>query len=240
MGWIYKITNKVNGKAYIGKTELQNPYDRWKEHKHDYQRRKIEKRPLYSAMNKYGVDNFEFNVIGEYNDGQELCSKEREYIEKYRTYVGFGDCNGYNATLGGDGKSYIQLDEEEVIKTHMENGYISGVTAKIYHVDPWTIRKILQKHNIKWLSYQEITALKFKARYGGLVQIDNKNKCIVNIYTCPYEAVEKNPRFKHSTLKDAYSMGRENHNAYGFLWYRLSDLPDIYKDLLDKYYADLQ
>lgn len=32
MAYIYKITNKLNGKSYIGKTELNNPIDRYKEH----------------------------------------------------------------------------------------------------------------------------------------------------------------------------------------------------------------
>lgn len=45
MGFIYKITNDVNGKVYIGKT-LNTVESRWKEHCHDKDRRNMENRPL--------------------------------------------------------------------------------------------------------------------------------------------------------------------------------------------------
>lgn len=156
MGYIYKVTNNINGKMYIGKTEDINPIDRWDCHLRDYRKNRCEKRPFYNALNKYGVDNFTFEVIDSCDDSNDLCNKEKYYIEKYRTYVGFDDCNGYNATLGGDGKSYLQLDENDVVKAHIENDYIAGHTAKIFNVDPGTIKKILTKHNIKWLSAKEI------------------------------------------------------------------------------------
>ena len=54
---------------YIGKTEHINPHDRWKEHIRDRKRRRCERRPLYSAMNKYGVENFSFEVIDSADDG---------------------------------------------------------------------------------------------------------------------------------------------------------------------------
>ena len=45
MAYIYLITNKINGKQYVGKTE--NTIDeRWREHCNDYQREHCEKRPL--------------------------------------------------------------------------------------------------------------------------------------------------------------------------------------------------
>ena len=75
MGYIYKITNDVNGKMYIGKTEYVNPEKGWKEHLKDYKRRKNEKRPLYAAMKKYGEEHFYFEII-EKSDNTE----ERENI----------------------------------------------------------------------------------------------------------------------------------------------------------------
>ena len=58
-------------------------------------------------MNKYGVEHFHFSVIEETDDA---CEREMYWIEKLRTYVGYSDCNGYNATLGGEGKCYLNLD----------------------------------------------------------------------------------------------------------------------------------
>ena len=98
MGFIYTITNKINGKQYVGKTSLSDPKERWKEHLHDYKREQYKKRPLYSAMNKYGVENFIFEVIEECENTEE---REKFWIKELNTY----GSTGYNATLGGDGKA---------------------------------------------------------------------------------------------------------------------------------------
>ena len=62
MAYIYKITNMVNGKSYIGKTE-RSIQERFREHKKLRNNRKHEKRPLYTAMNKYGVKNFKLELL---------------------------------------------------------------------------------------------------------------------------------------------------------------------------------
>lgn len=61
----------------------------------------MEHRPLYSAFKKYGIQFFKIELIEEVSDDL-LCEREQFYIQQYRSYVGFDDCNGYNATLGGD------------------------------------------------------------------------------------------------------------------------------------------
>lgn len=66
MGYIYKITNDINNKIYIGLTNLQNPVDRWKKHLQDYKKATLySKRPLYEAMQKYGIQHFSFQIIEE-------------------------------------------------------------------------------------------------------------------------------------------------------------------------------
>ena len=57
-GFIYKITNDINDKVYIGKTTLSSVEDRFQEHLKDSQRVRFEKRPLYNAISKYGIENF--------------------------------------------------------------------------------------------------------------------------------------------------------------------------------------
>ena len=105
MGYIYKIYNDMNDKLYIGLTNYDNPIDRWTRHLQDYQTAgNFSKRPLYEAMKKYGVDKFHFEIIEETDNPQE---REKYWIETLRTYIGFEDCKGYNATLGGDGHSQL-------------------------------------------------------------------------------------------------------------------------------------
>lgn len=217
MGYVYKITNELNGKTYIGKTEYLNPKDRWREHLRDYKKERCEKRPLYEAMNKYGIEHFHFEVIEETDNPEE---KEKYWINKLRTYIGFNDCNGYNATLGGDGKSYLNLNEEEVIKYHIEEAcYLSIKTAKYFKVDIDTIKKILSKNNIVWLKSDGANRLKNYLKHGGILQVDINTKIILNIFENATEA-SKYMNKKHSnTIINACTGKNKNHYAYGYLWY---------------------
>ena len=95
MAYIYQITNKLNGKIYIGKTE-RSVQERWKEHCRDYLKERCEIRPLYRAMKKYGVENFFIEVIEETDNPEE---REVFWIQQKGSFK-----SGYNATLGGDGK----------------------------------------------------------------------------------------------------------------------------------------
>lgn len=102
-GYIYKITNLINQKAYIGKT-TNSIEKRWKEHQRESQRERAENRPLYRALNKYGVNNFIIELVEEV-DVKELSEREIYWIGYYHTFQ-----DGYNATLGGDGKILYDYD----------------------------------------------------------------------------------------------------------------------------------
>jgi len=93
--YIYKITNSINGKIYIGKTK--DVKNRWA--KHIAMARKKVNRYLYDAMNCYGYDNFTIEVIEEC-DSASVDERERYYICLYDTT---NKANGYNMTLGGEG-----------------------------------------------------------------------------------------------------------------------------------------
>ena len=95
MAYIYKITNNINNKVYIGKTEFSIE-KRFKEHCRDAFKSSNEKRPLYNAIRKYGVEHFNIEVIEECDNPEE---REKFWIAYYKGYE-----DGYNATLGGDGK----------------------------------------------------------------------------------------------------------------------------------------
>lgn len=95
MGFIYKITNNINGKVYIGQTI--NPDYRW--YKHKYLAQRGSKRHLYSAMRHYGIDNFSFEIIEECGD-ELLDERERYWINITHST---DSSVGYNKTFGGEG-----------------------------------------------------------------------------------------------------------------------------------------
>ena len=85
---IYKITNKVNNKFYIGKT-TKSIQERFNRHRYNHQGQKTY---LYNSMRKYGFDNFQIEVLEE---TQNLNEREIYWIEKLSPH--------YNMTRGGDG-----------------------------------------------------------------------------------------------------------------------------------------
>ena len=124
MSYIYCITNLVNGKQYIGKTTY-SVTKRFKEHCKECKKERYEKRPLYCAMGKYGIQNFIVEQLLECPD-DELSAYEIQYIEKYETY----GSNGYNATKGGDG--FILYDYKEIIKLYKTGLSMREVAAKVH------------------------------------------------------------------------------------------------------------
>jgi len=98
---VYKYTNKVNGKVYIGITS-RGLERRHKEHLMEVDRAS-RNLPFYNALRKYGEENFELEQIDTADSYDELLEKEKFYIKLYNSFVDSLDSNGYNATIGGDG-----------------------------------------------------------------------------------------------------------------------------------------
>ena len=94
--YIYKATNKINGKSYIGQT--CNFEKRKKQHIRCYEK---ENCYFHRAIQKYGVDCFLWEIIETCQGAEKAFELEKYYIEKFNTYR-----NGYNMTKGGDGAPY--------------------------------------------------------------------------------------------------------------------------------------
>lgn len=105
---IYKITNLLNQKSYIGKS---NDIDRrWSQHKSPYEWSRQPDSSLYLAFQKYGLDNFKFEIIEECKV-EELGEKEKYWVEYYDTFY-----NGYNQTAGGEGNNYDSHPKHKLTK----------------------------------------------------------------------------------------------------------------------------
>jgi group I intron endonuclease len=116
MGLIYKITNKTNGKVYIGLTTTDIK-KRWNHHK--TVARNIVKNgynhPLYNSMFKYGIENFKIEEIDSSDDFKTLGELERKYINEYNSS---NRKFGYNITMGGESN---QLDANPRSKLTVED-----------------------------------------------------------------------------------------------------------------------
>ena len=141
MGYIYCITNLINNKRYVGKT-TNSIEERFKEHCSDSQRERCNKRPLYDAMNKYGVENFKVEQLEYVEDDSQLSDKEIYWIKELDTY----GSKGYNASKGGDGT--ILYDYNEIIEL-AKLGYSSSQITEKLGCCADVIYKVLKAHDVK-------------------------------------------------------------------------------------------
>lgn len=93
---IYKVTNQLNGKMYIGQT-IVGLVNRKNAHKQDWKLGRKSKYRLYQAFDKYGFENFQWEILDTATSNKELNEKEQFWISKLDTYS-----SGYNMTTGGD------------------------------------------------------------------------------------------------------------------------------------------
>ena len=101
MGSIYKITNTVNGKSYIGKTIHDAVKRRIRRHLGGYTRGSL---IVKQAVEKYGKDAFTYEILHDGIISEFLDSYEIEAIAKHKTIAPYG----YNLTAGGDGGSHSE------------------------------------------------------------------------------------------------------------------------------------
>ena len=243
MGYIYMITNEINGKIYIGQTR-RSIETRWKEHlksKDNY--------PIHVAMRKYGIENFTIKEL-EKCDNQFLDQKEIEYIEYYDSY---NSNKGYNATKGGEGAIYeaalewIRSHPQEVrenldkarqlsiqkfknnpeLQAKREEARQAGYQRYINeHYDEWMI---LQNQKLKKArialeeEYQKDPSKIIKrAQENGkkaskqVYQIDAQTNQILQIFeSCSAAARSLNKEGGHSNICKACKKGTL---AYGYKW----------------------
>ena len=142
-GFIYKITNTINGKSYIGQT-IQNVKERFYQHCATKCSKAVLDMAIHRAIKKYGKSNFTVEVIEEV-DSTNLNDRERYWIKYYDSYN-----NGYNSTKGGqDGcKPFKDLDAEAIIKEY-NTGKSLRTLGTIFKVDKQTIKDLLIRHNVK-------------------------------------------------------------------------------------------
>jgi group I intron endonuclease len=95
MAFIYKITNNLNQKFYIGFTSQKNPKWRFNQHLSTARSKRKNNQPIIRAIRKYGEENFLFEVILEGDEKFLLDVKEPRLIEELKPK--------YNVTLGGEG-----------------------------------------------------------------------------------------------------------------------------------------
>lgn len=144
---IYKVSNLINGKVYIGQTK-RSLEARWKQHCHDV-KSKHSSFNLQKAIKEFGAENFFIEQIDSAESKEEAKEKEVYWIKFYNA-IG----NGYNTSpggkAGGNRKMVKSVESGLVFNTIVEAAKHCGVTCS-------AIRVVLDKPHLKsagqhWIS----------------------------------------------------------------------------------------
>ncbi len=156
-GIIYKATFP-NGKVYIGQT--RQTLERRKENHLRYFKKKKENKNnyvFYRAINKYGFDNITWETIDYAKDQKELNEKECYWIDYYKSYIKFENCQGYNMTLGGQGEAkFGTLNDKQLREFGIEckEGKSNKYLKEKYNLKDREFRNLVNGKN--WGYYTKI------------------------------------------------------------------------------------
>ena len=212
---IYKFTNKINGRSYIGQS--RNIEKRMKEHYYrafnSYSKNKEFSSPFYSALRKYGKENFYFEILEECQI-KDLNEKEKYWIQYYDTFH-----NGYNATKGGDGET--KYDHQKILEALRINPRPIEI-AKLFNCSCDLVQQIAKEHQIQIINRSNEQMKKEKSK--SIRQYD-KNGILINTFNSVAEAGQW--CFENKKCLN-YNSGVRSHiaecangkrkTAYGYIW----------------------
>ena len=244
---IYKITNQINNKIYIGQST--DIHRRWADEKARSKNPKLfEVSALYYALNKYGINNFTFEVIEEC-EPMELNDREWYWIQYYNSMTpnGYnlikskqqtpkqkfcllcGKAINHNATYCPECGHLIQRKverpdantlKEEIIKL---KGF--AAVGRKYGVSDSTIKKWCKGYGLSTYAkdYKIKKEKPTKGTIRQIAQIDPKTNEIIKIWNNAKEAAVSLGRIKGNQITDVCN---GNHKtAYGYIWRYLDTLP---------------
>lgn len=219
---IYKIENMLNHHVYIGQST--NIKERWQEHQRngiageDANNKVWYNYPIYRAIRKYGLDNFEFTVLEE-TSLEQLNERERYWINYYDSYN-----NGYNATTGGDGHSQVtELQKEQIIQMWNKLYLMNDISTQL-QIDKHTIISILKQYEPSY-SVEEArrrgSIASGKAHYKSIDCYD-----IYNHYLRTYNSISE--AAKHLNIREIGIIKCCKHQSPYYMNYRFA----YHKELL--------
>lgn len=168
-----------------------------------------EKRPLYFAMRKYGIDHFHIEQIEETSNPNE---REAYWIDFYQTYS-----LGYNSTLGGDGN--LRIDYQKVVEEFKKTGFCTQ-TAKNLGICTATVVQILDTLKIPHKKFLECRGVNKKpvkqfTKKGEFIQsFDSEELAAKYLINNNFTKASLNTVRGHIGQNCA---GKER-TSYGFIW----------------------
>lgn len=188
---IYKITNQLNNKSYIGQSI--HIEQRWQEHLYQSSQCSL----IKYALHKYGVNNFSFEILEECSQ-EKLNEREQYWINYYDSFN-----NGYNLTLGGDGA--ILYSVEAVYEDYLKTNSIKQ-TSKNIGCHENTARRILREYGIDKNELQQAKSIE---------QIEPTTLQSIKVYSSIQEAADA-MGVDHNAIR--YAVEGIHQTSCGYYW----------------------
>ena len=217
---IYKITNKITGKVYIGKT-VNNIEHRFEQHKENC-KRETNLMYLYASMRKYGVDNFEIEFVDSV-DSNDWKYWENYYIKKFNSHYSMG---GYNLTWGGD---YNPMDDPECYKHFLDKVHSEEFIEK-QRVNGLE-RKHSESSKLKMSKIQKVVQNKPEVKERVILNQPNRcsvkmldeNDNVIKEFICCSDALRYLgiPTKEAGAIKskcDKYNKNGKRKRLFGYYW----------------------
>lgn len=163
-GIIYKATNKINNKVYIGQTTRPLDERIYYHTYRAYNEPEIEHTHFINAIRKYGANNFVWEIIDEAESKEELNSKEIYWIKQYNSIE-----KGYNIQYGGtsfDSEKFAQACGSKPFYVYKVNGEFVGEFINK--------KKFCRDHNIADTHVKNVLEGKYNS-YCGYIFIDKED-----------------------------------------------------------------
>jgi group I intron endonuclease len=195
---IYKIFNLVNNKIYIGSASSNGGFrKRWNEHKSDLNRNVHHNKHLQLSWNKYGSDNFKFEIIELINDTSLILEREQYYLDNLKP--DYNICKIAGNTLG------VKLSEEHKKKIS------DNAKLRIGDKNPFYGKKDTEETKNLMLKNKKGKPVKPKK---PILQLNINNE-VIKYWKGTYDVVES-LGFNQSNINLVLNDKRKT--AHGFKW----------------------
>lgn len=239
MGYVYCITNLVNGKRYIGIT-TKTIEQRWKEH---CVNRRNSKSVFKNAIAKYGKESFIIGEIERCDAIADLFEREKFWIEHLNSFHANG--RGYNMTMGGDGcLGYLYTKEQRQQMSESRKGESNGFFGKTHSNE--IKQKLSYQRQGRKLTQEWKDAIS-RGQSGKINSSETRAKMSKSKSHLkkPIDQIDSSKNIRQfDSIKDAErwlcsngypsaskqyirKAARTNSNAYGFFWRFSSTSPTI-------------
>ena len=201
MGYIYKITNDVNSKVYIGQTK-RTLERRWYEHQ-KYAYEKDSQSKFYKAIRELGPEVFHIEQIEIVYGIEERNAREQYWIKYYNSFE-----EGYNSTRGGGCFDITTMSKQELFDSIVElrlDGKSYEELVKIFNCGKATIAQALRQANLLGKDCRQIN------KTEQIIEMLSHGEYLMNIskeLNCDFKIVQKillqHPEF-NTIYRDLYT-----------------------------------